>query len=102
MRLTLSLNLKEERNEKNVEHVIEYHTLFDFVSTRYEVINCWRKLQVCDFPRLYFPQFNLDDEPKIHVGYLVGKMGITNVQRVFSSKLELYLSGPRKEGKMVV
>jgi len=45
---------------KKVGHVIEFHTLFDLASMRYEVINCWRKLQIYDFPRLYFPQFNFD------------------------------------------
>jgi len=41
--------------KNNVGHVIEYYTLFDLVSTRYEVTNCWRKLQIYDFSSFIFP-----------------------------------------------
>jgi len=41
--------------KNNVGQVIKLHTLFDLVSTRYEEINCWKKLQIYDFSSFVFP-----------------------------------------------
>lgn len=82
MRLTLSLTLKEERNKKSRR--TRYWISYSIWSCFCEV---WSDEPLEKITNLWFFLVCISHNTiwKIYVGHLVGKTGITNVQRVFSS-----------------